>query len=313
MGMRRRTSAAKGLSFFSLHAVRKGFTLVELLVAMLITGLVAGAVITVFYVFIFHFEQTDELTTAQQNGEMVLTILRNPVLHAGLGMPSSDDFFDSFGGTSADVVQDFDNGAVSITNGGSPSTAGDTLFVLYGVPSSAITTQSVDLDETNMNLTLSPDVSGLLVKNANSTKGWLIFPTAGVPLIVTDATGLTARTAQSEPGAVALYDELYFLRGLKAFVDSNGDFNTQDLTLQPAQPRVENIAAVYYEHSGTLLKVYVAAAGPVKHEEPQYADWDAFKAAFPEWPGPQFEGFDSGKEWKYHRMRVLSESWRIRN
>lgn len=328
MGMRRRTSAAKGLSFFSLHAVRKGFTLVELLVAMLITGLVAGAVITVFYVFIFHFEQTDELTTAQQNGEMVLTILRNPVLHAGLGMPASPDELDN--ALSPDLYlypykdELFIDGPVTVWDGDLSSSSNDVrgnmLAVLYGFPSQSIALSSCDFNVGESG-TIDIDPADVDVQKHFSgktkTRQWVLFPTVGIPLLCTnDPTGaaieLEVAGSEAPLGNLAQYDELYYLRGMIALTGTNGDFSTEDLTAgSNLQPRVDNIAAVYFEHTDGLLKAYVAAAGPKRHDEARYADWAAFAAAFPEWPGPEFTGFDD--KWKYHRMRVLSESWRIRN
>ena len=77
--------------------IKQGFTLVEMLIALLLGTVIAGAVVTVLVVYVYNFEQTDDITAARQRGEMVLSILEGPVLHAGLGMPNtSPDFYDSF-------------------------------------------------------------------------------------------------------------------------------------------------------------------------------------------------------------------------
>lgn len=335
MGPRLRNSATdskrQGLSLFILKRVKRGFTLTELLVAMLITGIVAGAAITVFSVFIFHFEQTDELTTAQQNGEMVLTILRNPVLHAGLALPASaDELPDVFSPDlkpdphlTGSLIDEFSGGSITVSNslpdGGDPP-GGNVLLVLYGIPSHFIAESSGDLNSPPVAINLSGKVNGNLDESpSNLTKAWALFPTAGVPARVTgiDPSGskdkLTLVPVETGNGTIAAYDELYYLRGMRAFA-RKGDFYTEDLTLQAAQPRVENIAAVFFERRDSVLQVWVVAAGPKEHDKPVYDDWSAFTIAFPEWPGSSaFEDFDSGKIWKKHRLRVLSESWRIRN
>lgn len=332
MAIRHRTDPPdrlrRSLSFFHPERMEKGFTLVELLIAMLITGIVAGSAITVFFVFIFHFEQTDELTTAQQNGEMVLTILRNPVLHAGLAIPSADwgDVFSPdlkpTSPLTGSLTDEFLDGPVTLrtdVGDGGADPGGNVLLVLYGVPSSKIVEESADL-ASGTEVTL--DVSGSLAdvtaysSGKTETKNWILLPTAGVPLLikVNGTNSVTLNVVETGNKSVATYDELYYLRGMRAFARA-GSFFTEGLTEGSGkQKRVENIAAVFFKQEDTLLKVWVVAAGPKKHDEPLYEDWAAFKAAFPDWPGSdKFADFDSGKNWKYHRLRVLSESWRVRN
>lgn len=327
MGLRQQNSCPKmlrrGLSFFNLKRIERGFTLVELLVAMLITGIVAAAAITVFSVFIFHFEQTDELTTAQQNGEMVLTILRNPVLHAGLAMPASaDELPDVFSPDLKDsLISDFVDGPVTVSNlvgdGGDPP-GGNVLLVLYGIPSNLIATDSGDLDVSAVDINLNGEVNGNLDQSpSNLTKAWGLFPTAGVPARVTAITTAGSKdkislvSAETSAGTIATYDELYYLRGMRAFA-RKGDFYTEDLTLQGATGRVENIAALFFERpTPNVLKVSVVAAGPRRHDKEIYSDWSDFQSKVTGYGGAEFDDFES--EWKYHRMRVLSESWRVRN
>ena len=68
---------------------RKAFTLTEILVSMLILGLIMGAVIGLFFAIVMHLEQSNDITTAQQRGEMVLTALGPRIMAAGLGMPET--------------------------------------------------------------------------------------------------------------------------------------------------------------------------------------------------------------------------------
>lgn len=308
----------RSLSFFSPKRIGRGFTLTELLVAMLIMGFVAAAAITVFYVFIFHFEQTSELTTAQQNGEMVLTILRNPVLHAGLALPASaDELSDAFS-DDLDGIAEFTEGPLSLCDAvgdGGDVPGGNVLLVLYGIPSDCIAEDSGDITAGSVSITLDSEVGGNLSKTSGETKNWVLFPTAGVPIKVENIVSktLTLLPVKRGNGTIATYDELYYLRGMRAYA-RKGRFYTEDLTLQSVQPRVENIAAVSFERNGTLLKAWVVAAGPKEHDAPIYEDWGAFKITFPDWPGSTaFADFSSGKKWQNHRLRVLSESWRVRN
>ena len=73
---------------------RKGFSLVEILIAVVILSIVSIAAVGLFFAFTKHFEQSADLTAARQRGEMVLSRLELPALQAGLSMPNKTADFE---------------------------------------------------------------------------------------------------------------------------------------------------------------------------------------------------------------------------
>ena len=60
----------------------------EVLIAVVILSIVSIAAEGLFFAFTKHFEQSTDLTTARQRGEMTLARLETAVLQAGLSMPN---------------------------------------------------------------------------------------------------------------------------------------------------------------------------------------------------------------------------------
>jgi len=297
-------------------AKSQGFTLVELLISMLLGTIIVGAVIGILMVYVFDFEQTDDITAARQRGEMVLAILENPALHAGLGFPDSPDIFSD----STVEIKTWD-GTVSIINSPSGVESGE-IRVIYSVPSTMYTASSIDFETTD---SIDIDATGIDLKKQDGTsitdlinigdpyidfstqddtiKHWIIFPTANSAFAVNDVGRITAENSGS--GLIAQYDELHYLRTLEATV-VDGEFKVREnLDGAGFQPRVDGIEQIYFKNSNGILTVYVLARGNKK-------DSDFATEVVHGWPSDEV-AIDNAVKDKGYRLVTVRGSWRIRN
>jgi hypothetical protein len=247
---------------------------------------------------VFNFEQTDDITAARQRGEMVLSILESPVLHAGLGMPdTSPDFKNSFGEPSWLSMED----AVEVKDSSTD------LYICYAMPSRNVILESADVTGGSFDISMEKDINNTYIEaNRNTFKSWVTFPTGGVPLYVTDknADKLTIKAAQETGSRISQYDELSYIRAMHAWV-YEGTFYTEDLTIQGQQPRVEGIEDIFFDYDSDngLLTVYILARGNQK-------DSDFAKENVLGWPEDKGAQEISNSQ---YRLAVVRGSWRIRN
>lgn len=294
--------------FNSSGSARKtGFTLVELLIVIVVGLIITAGVVSILWIYVFDFEQTDDITAARQRGEMVLSILEGPILHAGLGMPNgSPDFADSFSGISLDQDE-----AIVPVSGDS----GDILEVCYSIPSSRVTTDSLDISSGDVTVNIDDKLDSQYVDNTGSTfKRWLVFPTAQVPLqiksgSVTSTTTLTLTVISSGSGSISKFDEVHYVRAMKAGVkDESGKkvFYTDDLTMGTGeQSRVDGVEQIYFVNEDGVLSVYVLTRGNKQNVD--LAD----DRDIPGWDESKLPSIDSSS--KKYRLSVTKGSWRIRN
>ena len=294
---------------------RNAFTLVELMIVAVIGLIISAAVVSILRLFILDFEQTYDITAARQRGEMVVSILEGPVLHAGLGMPDEGDLFgEAFAsGKSGELSGVAGRGGTIVVDG---SASGD-LYVTYAVPGGILTEESADFSAGSvLSPSLRTDVPSGMVEafsgSASDTKNWVTFPTAGVPFLVTDTAdpgrlGLKAFSAGS--GKVALYDGLHYIRAMKAYVAAGPDgkraFYTEDLTLGSPQPRVRGVEKIYFSFMDEVLSVYVLCRG-----NKEDATMNAGRKIYG-WDETVLPPIDAGS--KRYRLAVTKGSWRIRN
>jgi prepilin-type N-terminal cleavage/methylation domain-containing protein len=295
-----------------------GFTLPELMISILLILIVTAAVMALFTVFLNHYTQAEELTKARQRGEMVISILKTPVLNCGLGIPNeTTPFQDSFRkGQNYELedISDWD-GPVSCD----PYVAGSSqdLQLVYAVPTEFAVTDEVEFSNgTTISLTVNEDISGSASlwedspsPSGTSTKNWILFPTAGVPfLLVTNPSGgpSTIQCFEDGNGAISKFDTLHYLKAMEAYCQDDV-FYTRDVgvTGSSAQPRVQGIEKVYYEFDGdsNRLDVYVLARGDnsdTKLDPNREVDgW------------PLTGDYPAGSRNYY--LTVVRGSWRVRN
>lgn len=270
-----------------------GFTLVELLISLLLGTIIVGAVIGILMVYVFDFEQTDDITAARQRGEMVLAILENPVLHAGLGFPDSVDVFSTL-----------DQSETSWDQAISFNSQNDEIYILYSVATdkySAISddfskSDSIDISSSGLDLGIAT------VESNSNPQHWIVFPTANTPFELNSTSKATAELDGS--GIIAQYDELHYVRSLEAKV-VDGEFYVRENIDKTAgfQPRVDGIEQIYFENNNGILTVYVLARG-----NKQDSDFSAGTDVYG-WPSADAPISNSGN----YRLVTVRGSWRIRN
>ncbi len=267
---------------------RDAFTLTEILVSILILGLIMGAVIGLFFAIVMHLQQSNDITTAQQRGEMVLTALGPKILAAGLGMPQTASF-DLLGWESAVVSGDTDK----------------ELTIVYAVPTDAIVSGEksfaqdaiVSVDLINFN-SIPPNA----IKNDNTdVAGWVVFPATGVFMEAIDINNPIRLKAATLAGKVYTNDRLHLVRAIRAEVDNEKWFVMTDLKPDTARQIVEGIADIRFEKStdGKFLRVWVLARGNTRH--------DTEITPVPDWHEP----IDT--ENRHYRLKVVQRTWGLRN
>jgi len=290
---------------------RNAFTLVEILIAVAIMAIVLLSAVSFLFSFILNLEQTDEYTTATQRAEMVITILTNPVLQSGIGMPSETaEFKESLDGLSA--ISEW-SGPVEVTT---TTNANDTLHIVFGMGTGLgveeASADSVNNGDPDVVLTLSSQPqAGIFAVGATTPKGWVLLPASGVPLRITVVSTNTLSVAVASGSTMSAnfsqFDQLYMVRGMVAGVTTgtNPSFSTNDLMGGGPQPRVQGISGLHFvfDSDTGILSVSILARGNKRHD-------DVISASPPN--GWELTwGFSA--EDTHYRLSVLQTAWRIRN
>ncbi len=293
---------------------KKGFTLTEILVSIVILGLIMGAVLGLFFAIVKHLEQSNDITTAQQRGEMVLTALGPKIMAAGLGMPetsgdtSGDKFETQF---SALALPDSWGAAVMVSEDNKE------LTVIYSEPTDAIVSgeksfSSGDVVSVDFLGTIPPNT----VKRANNqAAGWVVFPSTGVAMEVIDDSPQTSplELKSHAGGKIYSYDHLHLVRVAQAKIDNENWFLLNDAKPLVTHRIVEGIADIrFYLDSSTnptQLTVKVLARGGQRHD-PLISP-----STMPDWvdqaepPNP----ISISTENQHYRLKVVQRTWRLRN
>lgn len=285
----------------------RGFTLTEILVAVLIMAIVAGSVMMLGYTYFKHFEQANEITIAKDRATMVLTYLERRILHTGLGMPvSADDFVDGF----AELLDDLEGWDLSIYSPevDNPS---NILKIAYAQPTGIYTIESSDVGLTESEVRISEQIDGFNF-DENNTKRWIVFPSIPMPLRVTAVsnTGGTYSLSlfakklnkESRPWFLPANDKVHLIRFMEASVDGE-KFRIEELTLGSGpQPVVEGILGSQYSlDENKVLTASILARGSKKYSS------FVSPASIPGW-----NGVVDNESRKYYLV-VINKGWRIRN
>lgn len=313
---------------------RRGFSLVEILIAVVILSIVSIAAVGLFFAFTKHFEQSADLTAARQRGEMVLSRLETAVLQAGLSMPNdSTNFKKVYSGGTTGLIQALSN---AINGWDKPIYLPDDsnnkvtfegkdyykkIGIVYGLSSGIGVLEEYDVSEnTEQKLELSEACPLDRIKQTstgNTTDGWVTFSGCQTPFVVTKIDNttnppmLTVKSSRSD--LIPFFAELQYVRALYAYVSSPGgtspQFYIQDVTRGPAQPAVEGVSQVLFsfDDSGTdatdVLTVHVLLRGNRRFPG-QYTLGDV-----PGWP---IAGTVTDED-RHYRLVAISASWRVRN
>lgn len=299
---------------------KKGFTFVELLIALVIVAIVSGAVIMLGYTYFNHFEQSTELSKARERAIMVITYLEKRILNTGLGMPDSgfEDAFKGLWGNPDLQDLEWDTPIVSPDEEGVSS---DILRIAYAVPSGVYTTAQGVVDDAGKEISISDTI--IVEVDSSITKGWVVFPStvkypaARIPLAVETYTGGTEVTLKSvnSPGSVtqakvSQNEEVHYVRFLEASVDDKNEdikewqFKAKDLAIAAGggaeQPVVEGIVDCEFElNEDGVLFVTVLARGD---------------RSYSHYVSPAtINNFAVPEAARHYHLTVIKKGWRVRN
>ncbi|AFM22590.1 prepilin-type N-terminal cleavage/methylation domain-containing protein [Acetomicrobium mobile DSM 13181] len=312
---------------------RRGFTLTEVLIAVVILSIVAIAATGLFFAFTKHFEQSADLTAARQRGEMVLSRLELPALQAGLSMPNKTaDFVSAFsvgtapkidlGGVLKGVISGWNKPVYLYETAG---TVGTTTYykrlgIVYCLSSGIGVLGDEHEVEPNKSvpLKLSENCPVNQVKPAtaaSATDGWVTFSGCQVPFIVesVDNANKKLNVKASQRNLIPFFAELQYVRALYAYVSSPGgerpSFYVEDVTRSPAQPLVEGVSQVLFSYDDTgsdatnLLTVHLLVRGNRRFPG------EVTLGDVPGWP---IAGTVTSED-RHYRLVAMSTSWRVRN
>lgn len=311
---------------------RRGFTLTELLISILITGIVMSAVLTLFFSVFKSYEFHQDIMEAKQRGQIALAAIEPLVLNAALGMPvSTSDFQSAFSGLNILFPDDADKqfaGPVQLADdSGKRKTVpdvsgaykdkitGSQLWVVYGVPSGYGNSNN-GITEFNQgdqeDIVLAPDTFDSL-KNGlsnvvNNFKSWITFPGNKYPLLITSDPGDLSsvnnklKVKSFKKQSVFRNDELLYVRAAKIKAN-NGNLHIAFLmeTSEVFQPVVEGIfglQSVYDPEGSRVLTVTVLARADTMRSELNTTSVDGWTGIIPN---------------NKYRYAAVSKSWRIRN
>ncbi len=280
----------------SARSRKKGVTLTEILISIVILGLIMGAVLGLFFAIVKHLEQSNDITTAQQRGEMVLTALGPKILAAGVGMSKSASF-DQF---STLASPDIWSAAVMVS--------GDKeLTVVYSVPTEAFASGETTLESSDVSVSLIGAIppASELKKQPTAAAGWVVFPATGVALAVNDDTPQTNPLVLTPKGNGKIYDRdrLHLVRAARFSINNEKWFIMSDLRPTVPHKIVEGIADVRFQKpDAKSLSVWVLARGSTRH------DSEITGATLPDWPFGSIQSED-----RHYRLKVVQRTWGLRN
>ncbi len=303
----------------------RAFTLVELLIALIITGLVMAALITLFFSVFKSYEFHQDITEAKQRGHIALAAIQPFVLNAGLGLPNTEtDFQNAFSGLTkllpADNTKKF-SGYVQLASDDTykltATHEAPALWLVYSVPGGAGVNYEYQLPantdvvvplEGFDNLSATTNLS----TNAQLIESWVSFPSTTAPFrnVATPLSpNLTLRFSSPTSSAVqtvAAFDEVHFVRAAKIFVRNNTLMIDRLLQGSNPQPAVDGIAGLWCTFDpdeNRVLTVRVLARASTSRTPGIQSGIEGWPtAADAHWP----------RDSKY-RYVVVSRSWRIRN
>lgn len=309
---------------------KRGFTLVEILISVVILGLVMASVLTLFFSVFKSYEFHQDIMEAKQRGQIAIIAIQPILLNAGLGLPTADDFFDIFKGRSNLIIKNpadkNDKGnfrsCVQIAESRNLSSLEKeeaALWVLYSVPTGAGVNYEYNFLKNDLGRFTETDdeIENLdkldLVKNApansSNLKGWVSFPGSKSAFYVKEFNKLNGilEIESYETQQVRAYDEVHYVRGAKIYTEKRNDIPSLIIDRvdgSGGQVVVEGIEGLWFTYDvedDKILTVYVLSRADAKHAE-------QYQSSVEGWP----ESAPPPTDWGY-RYTVVSRSWRVRN
>ena len=244
----------------------KGFTLVELLVAMAISGIVVAAVYTAFVTQQKSYTIQDQVAEAQQNARVGLDLIAREVRMAGYGQPTWALPADTDGDGDNEQVTD----PVTVTDGGGNpdritvigcfDTAPGTLSVAASMGNTALTLQNSD-EASKFNTTTK---NSIFIGGFENAK-------------VTNISGRTLTididpTTSGNQGLARSYStgaEINLVRAITYYVEDD-TLRRDENTGAGGQPLAENIEDLQITYANKLANISVLARS--REIDPTYRD-----------------------------------------
>ena len=284
--------------------------MVELLIAMVILAIVAGAVLMLASTFSRHFVQSSELSTARQRGIMAVTYLENRILQGALGMPGAGSAETDFRTAFNELLTGPSSADLSVFTQAVNIIGDNELLLAYAMPSGLFTITSNDCSAYGtvaVALSGTPDPTKIAASSAannytRSTEGWVTFPSFGRAFSVETISGSNLTLRSRLDGYLSENSEMYYVRFLRAYV-SGDSFYAEDVTRQSPQPVVKGIIDCQFswEIDEGLLTVAVLARGDRRYNSmvsPQtLAGWDG----------------NVPNDARHYYLSVVRRGWRVRN
>jgi len=304
----------------------RAFTLVELLIVILITGLIMGSVLTLTFSVFKSYEIHQDTAEAKQRGQIALAAIQPFVLNAGLGLPNTTlEFQTAFSGLTpllpVQVNRKF-KGFVQLATGATEVaddtvTSAPALWLVYSVPSGAGVNEEYSVPNNPaapfFNIKVEQfaalDQASNLSTSVEQLKSWVSFPSASSPFRVrtinTFSGELNVDSAYDQ--WIASFDEIHFVRAVKIYVGGSSNLIIDHLDGSGAQSVLDGIVGIWcsFDSDGDrVLTVRVLARAGTKRTDIQQVVIEGW----PEGATPLKASLDPS-----YRYAVVSRSWRMRN
>ena len=230
---------------------KTGYSLTELMLAIVILSVVALIMISLFSHFVTFFLSDDDRVLARQRGMDAISLLEIPVLHTALGIPSNI----SGNANRSDIFQKTftDPGAAPKKNppflawGAPISISGakkDNLRILYAVESGVFQVDEngdafFDTPLTaNLKLNEPLDASEITEDSPANTRSWITFAGPSLPIYIESGVNTLTPTGKSfrlsiQGGdyneKIRAFSEVLYIKAIRAWVDSNDVFHVMEV------------------------------------------------------------------------------------
>ena len=230
---------------------QKGFSLVEMLLALAIMMIVSIVLVIMLSRFVELFFSDDEQVLAKQRGMDVIKMLEVPVLHTALGIPANipgdPDRKDVFQRTFTDTGPNPKKNPPFLAWGSPLLISGiksDDLRILYGIESGVF---QKDEDRnvfsssslvTKLSLTKPLNPAHVSESNPQLTYGWITFPGQMLPMMVKSGLNTASPDVEARRKSIqtAKYDEklnafgeVLYLQARRVWVDSDDVFHLMEV------------------------------------------------------------------------------------
>ena len=194
------------------RAGRRGFSLAEVVITVLVMAIIMGAVMTLMSLFFSNFQFVSSGVAARQGAEMAFSVLAKPIQHAGLGMPvTSDDFQAAFDQvyTPEFTPQDYPSALYVIGSG--------ELRLAFGEPTGLSVLLPEDIQAgsgSTIQIRLNGAPEGIVPGD------WVVFPTGVSPLVVRSVSGNDVTLEnRGGPTGISRLDELHRVKFFRAYCE----------------------------------------------------------------------------------------------